>query len=103
MTDRLDPINVPHADERKVEAEKRYQHQGRLVIPPGMRFWSIDNRTGEIEEVQVQREVGVSMSGKKAMASLATIDRVNYRYCVALNYKNAKRHFDNQAKRHGIQ
>lgn len=100
MTDRLDPIHKPEVAEVRTVGEKRYKRHGKLVVPPGLKFWSID-KAGNIEEVLIDRKVAIGFDGEKLTANKAAIDTKLYRYCIALNRDNARRKFDQQAKARG--
>ena len=82
-----DNVSEIHAEIKK---QQEYKLVGKLILRKGMRLYAATIETGEIEEINIHREVMVGFDGKPITKSRVNYDSRKY-YFTAINRKNAIR------------
>jgi hypothetical protein len=71
--------------------EAKVKHVGKIRVTPGLTLWQLDSE-GNVSKAEMEIHAIPNLQGgvseKKSM-----IQKEGYRYCQALNIKNAKRKF----------
>ena len=76
---------------RSNEARPRGRYLGSTTLHAGQKLWVYDPVSGEVKEVDVQKEGVYDMSRMKGVSVRRVMIDASKRYVVALNEKNARR------------